>query len=101
MKMVGNPTGLLKKRDEEGKVTREMCFLIHHIIDTIARCYFLELPVEYNFRVDPKEAVETNLNFLCGHFDIRKTSDNQSHASVTKLLVCELIEREESASKEK
>lgn len=108
---------LLKTKDSEKdkeKVSLEMCFLIHHMMDTIARCYFLELPAKYTipkaekeagttiFHFDPFcEATKTNLNFLYGYFGVDKPSEDTSYGDATKSLLYELIERENSIIKSK
>lgn len=71
--------------------THKIYFLIQQVLESIARCYFLDLPGRYDGQ---DSHVKANLSFLYKYFGIEEGTANDVHKLDTLLSI--LISREQS-----
>ena len=90
---------LLKTPDNKAEPEPELCFIVQQIVETIAKCYALELPAEYRLDESSGKSAKANLDFLCDYFGVEKAGEGRSCAFTTKQLVIKLVD--ENACSEK
>lgn len=85
-----------KENDDDNK---GLYFLVNHVVQVIAKCYFLDLPEKYSPQdKDNISKVKANIEYMCEYFEFEMDKDD---LVTVKTLLLELIARERGGKTKK